>query len=244
MERPGNDLPAASLPTTSGACRKPRFSLTWPMKIYAVADLHGREDRLDLVRQKALATKADAIIAAGDIGGLFSQAKTAVRLGAMPVPVLAVRGNSDRSRVEANYWPLQQVRSLHLQKIRLQNHWLTGISGTLLLPFASRLCVAETSFVTRHLSLFQDVSIIVAHPPPRGVRDKVAGRFHAGSAALRRLVLAHQPPVVICGHIHEDAGTAFLGRTLVVNCSMGKTGAGALVSFSPEGTVSAVMLDR
>ncbi|MFO8047799.1 MAG: metallophosphoesterase family protein [Desulfosudaceae bacterium] len=214
------------------------------MKIYAAADIHGRSENFDLVRAKAVETKADAIVLAGDIGGFFSQNRSAVQLAEMPLPVLVIRGNSDRARTEAKLWPGPSVHPLHLRKVRLKAGCFSGISGTCLLPLASRLGVAEAAFVQKHLSFFQDVSVLVTHPPPRGVLDKVAGRFSAGSSALRRLVLTQQPPVLICGHIHENAGTAYLGSTLVVNCSIGKAGGGALVSFPRGGRPSAVMLER
>lgn len=78
-------------------------------------------------------------------------------------------------------------------------------------------------------------SVLVTHPPPYGVRDRVLGRFHAGSRAVRRLVDLFSPALVICGHIHEQAGVETIGRTTVVNCAMGgRSGAGALISYDGE----------
>ncbi len=170
---------------------------------------------------------------AGDIGGVFSQKKAADQMAALPVPVLAVRGNSDRRRAEKILWRRPEVASLHFTKVMMGGLCLAGISGTVLLPFESRLRFRERSFQKRIGSFFQGVQVMVVHVPPRGVRDQVLGRFHAGSAVLREMVLRFQPAVVICGHIHECAGAAYLGETLVVNCSIGRTGAGALVDYSP-----------
>ena len=35
----------------------------------------------------------------------------------------------------------------------------------------------------------------------------------------------------ICGHLHEAPGVALLNETLVVNCSIGGKGGGALIDF-------------
>ncbi len=96
--------------------------------------------------------------------------------------------------------------------------------------------------IARLDTFFSDVSILVAHPPPHNTVDKVMGRFPSGSKALRQLTLKYQPSVLICGHIHENAGAAFLGRTLVVNCSMAKKGAGMLIDYQEGKEPQATML--
>ena len=85
--------------------------------------------------------------------------------------------------------------------------------------------------MTRVSTMLQAHSVLVAHPPPHGIRDRVLGRFHAGSRALRRLVDSRSPALVICGHIHEQAGVAAIGRTIVVNCALGRASDGALVRY-------------
>ncbi|MFZ5564961.1 MAG: phosphoesterase, partial [Thermodesulfobacteriota bacterium] len=68
-----------------------------------------------------------------------------------------------------------------------------------------------------------------AHPPPRGALDRVFSRFHAGSDGLRRIVTRHRIPILLCGHIHEQPGVERMEETLVINCSIGRKGAGALI---------------
>jgi len=45
----------------------------------------------------------------------------------------------------------------------------------------------------------------------------------------------------LCGHIHEDPGVMMLGRTTVVNCSLGRRGEGAVIDLGE--TVVVRMLD-
>ncbi|MEW6077730.1 MAG: metallophosphoesterase [Thermodesulfobacteriota bacterium] len=212
------------------------------MRIYAVADIHGRKDRFALIRKKAVETGADLIVMAGDIAGLNSHPHVHDLLKSMPAPVFYVRGNSDRRRTDRMLLADPLITHLHLNKVRIQGLCFAGISGTFLLPFSSRLCLRENRLLSRLNDFFNDVSVLVTHPPPRGTVDRVMGRFHSGSSALRALTLTCQPCVVICGHIHEHAGTVFLGRTLVVNCSLARQGAGALIEFRNGDPPEATML--
>ena len=77
-------------------------------------------------------------------------------------------------------------------------------------------------------------TILVVHPPPRGVLDAVLGRFHVGSINLRHFIESVQPRLVICGHIHECAGIGAIGKTRVVNCSMSRNHNGALIDIIPQ----------
>jgi Icc-related predicted phosphoesterase len=44
-------------------------------------------------------------------------------------------------------------------------------------------------------------------------------------------VLRREPTALLCGHIHERRGAMQLGRTLVVNCSVGCGSDGVLVTI-------------
>jgi Icc-related predicted phosphoesterase len=48
--------------------------------------------------------------------------------------------------------------------------------------------------------------------------------------------------MLICGHIHEKPGWALIEKTLVVNCSMGRSGAGALITLRGDATPTVRML--
>ena len=59
---------------------------------------------------------------------------------------------------------------------------------------------------------------------------------------MRRLILEKQPRMLICGHIHEKPGWALIEKTLVVNCSMGRSGAGALIVLRGDAAPTVRML--
>lgn len=209
------------------------------MRIYAVADTHGRPARFAMIRRRAESLGADLLVVAGDVAGRFSENRSLEALSDMPVPVLAVRGNSDRPHMTHAASARENITWLHLNRVEVGGLVFSGISGTFLLPFDSRLCFAEKRLVARTGDCFEGISVLVAHPPPRGVLDRVFGRLHAGSTGLRKIVTRHRIPLLICGHLHEAPGVERLEETLVVNCSIGRKGAGALIHYT-EGAPSRV----
>jgi Icc-related predicted phosphoesterase len=83
-------------------------------------------------------------------------------------------------------------------------------------------------------------TVWVLHSPPRDTAcDAIAGGQHVGSRAIRAFVEAHQPPLVLSGHIHESprvsgAWRDTVGRTVVVNPGQFGTPRLCGVWFDPE----------
>lgn len=63
----------------------------------------------------------------------------------------------------------------------------------------------------------------VFHSPPRDTAcDQIRTGDHVGSRAIRRFIEKHQPPLVLCGHIHESPRMSSsyrdsIGSSVVVN---------------------------
>ena len=117
-----------------------------------------------------------------------------------------------------------------------------GVSGTIPLPFHTRVCIGERRVMKEIEPLVNAETVLVAHTPPLGTLDEATGLFHSGSRRLRDLVAIQQPRVMICGHVHERAGTAVIGKTVVVNCSLGRVGAGAMIELTGTRTPQVEML--
>ncbi len=210
--------------------------------IYATADLHGHLDRLDLIEDNVTALKPDVLVIAGDITDHREPAAYIRRLNNLPAPVLTVRGNMDAQETERLLEQCPNVTSLHQKKVTINGVSFVGMSGTIPVPFSSRICLREKQMIESMEHLINADSVLVAHPPPYGTLDEGLGNLHAGSKGLRRLLLEKQPKMLICGHIHEKPGWAFIERTLVVNCSMGRNGAGALITLSDDTAPTVRML--
>ncbi|MEE4113038.1 MAG: metallophosphoesterase [Desulfobacteraceae bacterium] len=201
------------------------------MLIYAAADIHGHPRRIRRLTRQIADHRPDMLLLAGDISRRGHPEVMLHALNRLGLPVLLIRGNSDHRHLVRLLPPFPRLRSIHLSAARFGDVEIIGIGGTLPLPFRSRLGFKETDTVDRVTGMLNARSVLVVHPPPYGVRDRVLGRFHAGSRAVRRLVDSCSPALVICGHIHEQTGAAAIGDTIVVNCAMGRASDGALIRY-------------
>lgn len=197
------------------------------MRIYAAADIHGRVSRINLIKENIRKLSPDLVVLAGDITNSFADVQ---QLKALSVPILAIRGNWDMKYVDRLFGNL----SGRLKSVIISGIPFIGISGAISLRFYCRLALRESRIIQQVESLLTKDSVLVVHLPPHGVLDEVVKGFHAGCLCLYNMILRHQPPLIICGHIHKCPGTALIGKTLVVNCSMGKKGAGALIRYDKE----------
>ncbi len=204
------------------------------MLIYSAADIHGRREHLAVVASHIAAYRPDVLILAGDISRWHRPDAALGPLGRLPVPVLLVRGNSDRRQLDVLLLRYANLRSLHLARETIDHVDFVGCGGTLPLPFHSRLGFNESAMTKCLSKLLTPGSVLVVHPPPYGVRDRVLGKCHAGSRAVRRLVDRYSPALVICGHIHEQSGVERYGDTVVANCAVNHTCGGVLIRYDGQ----------
>ena len=201
------------------------------MKIYAVADIHARSRRLDCIAANVNRLLPDLVVVAGDLTSYRASPFVVRRLADLPVPVFAIRGNTDRKLVGRQISRSRNIFSGYLAPAKHRPFSLVGLDGTVPLPFRSRIALRENRILHRIAHLVSPQTILVVHTPPWGVLDEVLGKFHAGSKNLREFIHCKKPPMVICGHIHERPGVKQLGSTWVVNCAMGHGHQGALIRF-------------
>lgn len=212
------------------------------MKIYAVADIHGNIRKLNLIKENIRNHCPDILVLAGDLTRFFSHHELISFLKNIHLPVAAILGNSDSGGLKNKMAALQEIRILDDGPYPFNGFRFIGASGTLPVPFASRICWKEKQTLGRMEHLLTPGSIMVLHPPPRGIRDKVGDRFHAGSRNIKNFIDKHQPFLLICGHIHEQAGISYSNQTAVVNCAMNRNSAGALIDISADRSVRAMLL--
>lgn len=201
------------------------------MIIFAAADIHGSPKRISLIKRNIKTLNPNVLVLAGDITNYTNAVSVLTQLNDMPIPVLAVRGNTDLPRVEKLLNRCANIESLHFKQLSISGIRFAGISGTIPVPFRSRICLKEKRALMKLESFMNSASVLVFHTPPRWARDEVMGKFSAGSRNLYTFVKKTQPDLVICGHIHERAGITSIGKTLVVNCSISTSSSGALIEY-------------
>jgi len=212
------------------------------MRIYAVADIHGRSDKIQLIRSNTLQLNPDVLVVAGDITNYTGSAGILAQVNDISVPVLAVRGNTDLSRVENLFEYFSNISPLHLKQVIIGSTPFVGVSGCIPIPFSSRICFNQVQVIKKLKPLIKSNSVLVAHPPPWGTLDEVFGRFHAGCHSLEKAIKICRPKLMICGHIHESSGSVFIGKTLVVNCALGRNHAGAMIELDKDNNLKVEML--
>ena len=206
------------------------------MRLLAIADLHGRADRLERLRSAVLRLRPDAVVAAGDLTGLRRPDLTVRQLCLLGKPVFAVRGNSDRKSVDRLLADNKETTPLHLQRIVLGDVPFVGVGGAVPVPpFGTRAGWREKSVLAEAAGLIDDNTVVVSHTPPHGVLDRVFFGLRGGSRGLLRLIEERRPRMLICGHIHEQPGSDYVGPTLVVNCSLANSGGVLIEIDGPRG---------
>jgi len=117
------------------------------MNIYSVADIHGRQDRLDLIKNHVTLLKPDVLVIAGDITGHHELLSLIGQLNDLPIPVLAVRGNMDSQEVEKLLEQYPNISSLHKKKVTINGVSFVGLGGTIPVPFCSKICLREKRLI-------------------------------------------------------------------------------------------------
>ena len=205
------------------------------MRILAAADFHGSQYRLNLVLHHIEVEKPDLVVICGDLTQFGPGSVAATLLNQLPVETLAVHGNIDSSDVPQAI-DTSRATNIHLKRVVSHAVPFIGICGTLPDSLAD-LGISDGSTEQPLKTALTDTCVLVTHVPPYKLQDRIFLGTHGGSKALRALVDAASPRLVLCGHIHEDPGVTVLGKTTVVNCSMGKRTEGALVDISDSITV-------
>ena len=202
------------------------------MRIYAAADIHGSARAERMIREDLARHRPDLFVAAGDLTDFGPASRARDLLAELPVPALAVPGNCDPPETVA---VLEELGvGLHARKAVVAGRTFVGIGGSNPTPFGMPFELSEDEILDALQRVMEPGAIIVSHPPPRGYVDVARVGGHVGSTALRQVIEAFAPPLVLCGHIHEARGVARHGPTTIVNAGAANAGHRALVEIDGD----------
>jgi Icc-related predicted phosphoesterase len=209
------------------------------MKVLAVADIHGAQYRMNLVLKNIQTHHPDLVVVCGDITQFGPGELATNLLNQIPVQTLALPGNIDTFDVDEGI-TTSKATNLHMKQVIVQGVPFVGIGREIPSPLQDAMIVdgKEKKPVPEVL---KRTSVLVTHYPPFKLQDRIFIGTHGGSKELRIMVETYKPRLVLCGHIHEDPGVSRLGKTTVVNCSMGKRTEGAIVEL--QNTVEVTILE-
>ncbi len=189
-----------------------------------IGDPHGAWEALGRVVDHLREHPVDGVLVVGDF---FSQMvlgreltdgelatmdrdldRTLRALDVLGLPVLWVPGNHDRPSLAGDGNVDRGVQTI--QGVRV-----AGIGGAGPNRFGFHYEWDEEDIRARTIPA---CDVLLCHTPPAETPLDVTawGGHHAGSAAIRELAESHDG-VLVCGHIHEAAGGAQVGRALCLN---------------------------
>jgi len=202
------------------------------MKLYAAADIHGSQYRLNIILENIEKFSPDLVIICGDITQ-FGPGEVAKNfLNQIKVDTLAIFGNIDTPDVDQAITD-SKAYNINLKRVVKNSISFVGLGGSLTNQL-SKIVIENKDFKKPLEESIDKNTVLVTHVPPFKTQDKVFFGHHSGSKDLRRIVEKYKPRLVLCGHIHEDPGFVKLEESIVVNCSIGKRTEGALIKINDE----------
>ncbi|HIP75163.1 MAG TPA: YfcE family phosphodiesterase [Thermococcus paralvinellae] len=210
------------------------------MRIIAVTDIHGNFNKARELAGKIRGDEFDVILIAGDIThfeGKESAEKSLSYFLELGKPVYAVMGNCDGRDVLDL---LEELGiSLHDRRTEINGLGIVGFGGSNITPFSTIWEFQEEEIWESLNRNYCDGDILLMHVPPYGTKvDRTFTGLHVGSKALKRFIEEKQPPLVICGHIHEAGGIDKIGKTLIVNPGPLFKGYYAVIDMNEERKIS------
>lgn len=194
------------------------------MKLLAFSDLHRDLDAAAGIVERS--AHADLVIGAGDFGSVHEGvAETIAVLAPIGTPTLLVPGNNEtedelRSAVAAAGWNAATV--LHGEVAEVGGAAFFGLgAGVPTTPWDWSFDLTEEEAAAM-LAPCPHGAVMIVHSPPAGHCDRSSGGEHLGSAAILAAVERVEPPLVVCGHIHEAWGDrSAIGPSQVANLGPG-----------------------
>jgi uncharacterized protein len=185
------------------------------MRLLAFSDVHR-----DLHQAGRLAERArdvDVVVAAGDFASVHRGLEEVIdMLVVIETPTVLVPGNNETDkalRAACAGWGAAHV--LHGESAEIDGVPFFGLGGGVpVTPWDWSFDLTEEEAAER-LASCPSGAVLVVHSPPKGYVD---GNRHLGSEAILQTIEERQPPLVVCGHIHEAAGEeAQVGASRVLN---------------------------
>jgi uncharacterized protein len=206
------------------------------MRLLVLSDIHCQWRNFDPERYPTV----DAILCAGDITDAgkpgqerFLQSRAWVSGQAAHAPFYWIPGNHDLGFDGTEYADIAHTHCVLGRTVALGPFSLHGVSCS---PCYNAPQLARYwDFMTadpevEHAAYaFEPVDIVLSHGPPHGLCDA-----KLGSEALTHYLVAHEPKLIVCGHIHEATGERTLGQTRVINTAQHWQVIELLPSQSPD----------
>lgn len=192
------------------------------MRLLAFSDLHR-----DLDAAASIVTRSgefDVVVCAGDLANQHVGLDESIAaLRAIETPTVLIPGNNETEqalRAACAGWPAATV--LHGEAVTIAGVEFFGLgAGIPTTPWGWSFDLTEAEAEQR-LQACPKGAVLVVHSPPQGHCDQSSAGDHLGSTAIAAAIEAKQPPLAVCGHIHEAWGErSQLGASAIANLGPG-----------------------
>lgn len=187
------------------------------MKILAFVDLHGDADALKKLIKRAEKDDIDLVVCAGDFTVFEAGAGYILKkLNSIGKPVLLIPGNHETPEVtEKAEKQYKNIIDLHSKMWKRDNYLFLGYGTGGFSKQDPRFRKVAREWRRK---VKDEKLILVVHAPPHKTKlDNVEGQS-VGNKDIRKGIERLIPKLVICGHIHENAGKVdSIGKTKVIN---------------------------
>lgn len=189
------------------------------MKYLCFSDLHC--DKSAAEKLVAMSDDVDVVIGAGDFANQHRGISDTLNiLAAIRKPSVLVPGNGETAQeLQQAAKPWETATVLHGDGCEVAGVPFWGVGGGIpVTPFGDWSYDFDEDQAAEMLKGCPEAGVLVVHSPPiDSVDHDTAGRVR-GSQAIRDIVEARKPNLVVCGHIHSDWGKQVqIGPALVLN---------------------------
>ncbi len=200
------------------------------LKFLVLSDLHGSVTHYFIDKVQEL-HKADAVLILGDITH-FGPANFVHDVYTKKVPIFAIPGNCDPPEI-FNIFNETEIVSMHKNTFLFSDYKIVGLGGSDFNNVTMGIGFNDNEAYDFLSKTLDKRTILMLHQPPFGINDEINGR-HLGNRGIRKAIDEKKPFVVMFGHIHENAGKYFDGKTLFFNPGPAKDGKYAILKIFNE----------
>lgn len=176
------------------------------MKALIFVDMHGSLDALEKIKEKG--KNVDMIICAGDISIFEADLDYLVmELSKIGKDIIMVHGNhEDEKNLRKVCDRYDNIHFLHKEKKKVGDVLFIGYGGggfSFDDPELEEASSKMEKWIKKH---DRGKVVVVVHGPPYGTTVDKLKRGHVGNISLREFIVKNKLDVVVCGHLHGNAG--------------------------------------
>lgn len=185
------------------------------MKLFAFVDTHGNLSKINALKEKSKG--ADLVICAGDLTMFESNLNGFLKvLDGLGPRVLIVHGNHEEElTLKRACKPQPKIFDIHKEIFKTKDYVFMGFGGGGFSMVDEEFENLEEKF-KKHLK--DNSTVLIVHGPPYGTALDYLDNRHVGNKSYRDFIIKYHPKLVICGHLHENAGKKDkIGDSIIVN---------------------------